>query len=75
MSIETFKVRLDRALSNQHHVIDVPAHCRGVGLEDLEQVSQLKLFYDYDRVLFRKLIIPVYLLEDSLLSQFWKLEL
>lgn len=47
----------------------------GVGLEDLAQVSQLKLFYDYDRVLFRKLIIPVYLLEDSLLSQFWKLEL
>lgn len=35
---------------------------------------QLKLFYDYDRVLFRKLIIPVYLLEDSLLNQFWKLE-
>ena len=34
-SLETFKVRLDRALSNLVRVEDVPVHCRGVGLGDL----------------------------------------
>jgi len=33
-SPETFKVRLDEALSNLLLIADVPAHCRGVGLDD-----------------------------------------
>jgi len=34
-SPETFKIRLDGALSNLILVVDVPPHCRGVGLDDL----------------------------------------
>ena len=34
-SLETFKVRLDRALSNLDLVEDIPTHCRGIGLDDL----------------------------------------
>ena len=34
-SLETFKVRWDRGSEQPDLVEDVPAHCRGVGLEDL----------------------------------------
>ena len=35
VSLETFKARLDQALSNVIYFVDVPVHCRGVGLDDL----------------------------------------
>jgi len=34
-SLETFKVRLDRSLSNLVCLKNVPAHCEGAGLDDL----------------------------------------
>lgn len=36
-SLETFKAMLDREGSEQPAVVNVSAHCRAVGLEELER--------------------------------------
>jgi len=36
-SLSTFKVRLDGGSEQPDLVEDVPAHCRGVGIDDLER--------------------------------------
>lgn len=34
-SLQTFKARVDVGLSGQPDLVDVPAHCGGVGLDGL----------------------------------------
>jgi len=45
-SLETFKARLDGALRNLGLVKDIPAYCRGFGLETFKALFHPKAFYD-----------------------------